>query len=775
MRPIPSANIVKCLLGRILLACLLLLLLPLELPTSPLLESAFASDKPAKPKAAHSADKKKSTKKSPKKKAESVKDPEPVGAAEPIDDKIFDTELSKSTAIDAVLLIDSSRSMLRTDPQRLRNQGAKLFLRFLNEGDRLGIVQFDREAKTVIGLEPIQPADLTPLDRAIDEIPVEGAFTDLEAGIDAALKLLLEKGRPDAIKCVVLLSDGKMDPHPERGLPEELTTRVLEKDLPLFKERQIRLYTLALSAESDKELLAKFAAAVDGSSWYTPDAETIHLKFSDLFLTLKKPQVLPLEGSGFEVDAGVKEATFYITRKEAKQDISVIDPRGNSITSITLPSGVKWFKGQFFDIITITSPLPGRWNIRGLENPAGFATLLTDLKLQVVWPEQLLNAGDSVRFAARLSDGEKTFEAAEIADAIFYNFKVADLGAGAVISGGTLLDDGQNGDEKAGDRIFTGTIKVEKEGEYRALVAVTTPTFTRQQQIPFTVAGSAAKLELVESEGEAKSFSVMLEKRGLELKNLKVKLVAKLEGEKDGKSVALTKSEEDEGLYTAPVTELAKAGNYQIYATITGKGGKKQESYVSNSLQYIVDEAAVVAEVEGESSPWVLYLVAIVMSLGWSGGMAFFSIKRFGGVKTSLDKVIPYVVSEELTKRLAQLKSTASQNRRQPDESDREMLKCLFDDAGDGDVATPPAEAGVASAPAKEEGLTAGAPSAEVEAQVSPAELAPTEEIQPEQVLDGEVPAGSEAAPVTAPSTSEPTSVATSGGEAEVVKTESSE
>ena len=116
--------------------------------------AAYASD-PAhaeKKEGAKAGGKPKATKgtKKTKKKDEVVKDPEPVGAESPIDDKVFDAELAKPTAIDAVVIIDASRSMLRTDPQRLRNQGAKLFMRFLSEGDRLGIIQFDREAQAVV-------------------------------------------------------------------------------------------------------------------------------------------------------------------------------------------------------------------------------------------------------------------------------------------------------------------------------------------------------------------------------------------------------------------------------------------------------------------------------------------------------------------------------------------------------------------------------------------------------------------------------------------------
>src|SRR5690606_15793206 len=120
--------------------------------------------------------------------------------------------------------------------------------------------------------------------------------------------------------------------------------------------------------------LNRLAEQSDGISWYAPDVESIHLKFSDLFLALKKPQVAPLEGGGFEIDPTVREATFYINREGVTGDISLVAPMGEIYSSESFPPNVKWYRGKMFDVVTVASPLSGRWAIRGVENPAGFAT-----------------------------------------------------------------------------------------------------------------------------------------------------------------------------------------------------------------------------------------------------------------------------------------------------------------------------------------------------------------------------------------------------------------
>src|SRR5262245_17273721 len=81
--------------------------------------------------------------------------------------------------LDVVLILDSSRSMKRTDPEKLRNKAAKLFMRFLSPGDRAALVHFSSAAVTVLPLAPLSQHGLEAMDLAIDGVPVEGNFSDL--------------------------------------------------------------------------------------------------------------------------------------------------------------------------------------------------------------------------------------------------------------------------------------------------------------------------------------------------------------------------------------------------------------------------------------------------------------------------------------------------------------------------------------------------------------------------------------------------------------------
>ena len=371
-----------------------------------------------RPEAEASKDKKKAE-------LENLVSPLPViGSDSSYSHKEFDVALNKSGKIDAVLLIDASRSMQRTDPQRLRIQGAKLFLRFLSEGDRAAVIVFEKDTKILAPLTQVTPEFLAGLDKQIDSIVDEGNFTDLYTPMIEAFRILSPESRPDTQKCVILLSDGQMDPHPSTGSIEQLTQKLKEGDLPQLREQGIKVYTLALSGEADRSLLADLARLTGGLHWYAPTAEDVHRDFSDLFLSLKKPQVAAIEGSHFNVDSSVNEATFFVSRKKGEQTVWLIDPQGKEFSNDKFPQGIKWYRGDLFDVITVRSPFPGPWTIKGLEQPEGYATFISDLKLQVHWPETNLKGGDAMVFMARLSDKEQTLDSPELAQLVFFSYKI---------------------------------------------------------------------------------------------------------------------------------------------------------------------------------------------------------------------------------------------------------------------------------------------------------------------------------------------------------------
>ncbi|MBP9837105.1 MAG: VWA domain-containing protein [Proteobacteria bacterium] len=576
--------------------CLLTVFMVCEFNLNPAIAADSKPEKAAKPEK--------------KVKLEKVEKEEIVGENSNIDSKKFENEVAQ-TKFDTLLIIDSSRSMQRTDPQKLRLQGAKLFSRFLTQGDRLAIYTFDKTATLSMPFTDISQTNLENIDKAINAVPEEGGFTDIEAAVHDGFKYLLENGRKDAAKTVILLSDGKMDPHPSRGTPDQATSEMFREDLPQYKDKGVRIYSVSLSEESDRELLSKIAEYTGGINLYASDSATIHKKFSELFLTLKQPQVAPMEGSGFEIDNSVKEATFYISKKEGNVDYSLVDPKGIEIKSDNLPTRVKWFTGDLFDLITIYQPQPGKWTIKGIENPEGFVSLLSDINFQVKFPGNSFRFGEKIAVYAHLNNAESELKD-DINSVTFYNYKILDMKDGSSVQSGTLEDKGENGDNNDKDGIFSGIVKFEKEGDFQIIFGITAPTFNRQQRFSFNVAKELIEIKTKDTifgrengeeespdnftdSGELKKYDLLQaliteEGEKQELGSIKVQAIVK---GKEGKSLDglfLTKDKDNPFLYEIPVQKF-KPGTFEVYVKMTAINKENKEIKAnSSSITYVVPD-----------------------------------------------------------------------------------------------------------------------------------------------------------------------------------------
>jgi Mg-chelatase subunit ChlD len=176
--------------------------------------------------------------------------------------------------VDAILLLDGSGSMRITDPLKLRDEGARLFSQFLKAGDRLGVIGFSTDAQVIRPLSDYDSSQGAAIGADIARVGDSGLHTDLLTGIRAGKSMMDQQGRKDARKVIILLSDGKMEPDPARTSAAAATEQLLKEVLPELKSSEVKIHTLSFSDKADKELLAEIAAGTEGTSMYTPDADT---------------------------------------------------------------------------------------------------------------------------------------------------------------------------------------------------------------------------------------------------------------------------------------------------------------------------------------------------------------------------------------------------------------------------------------------------------------------------------------------------------------------
>ncbi|MCI5064907.1 VWA domain-containing protein [bacterium] len=566
----------------------------------------------------------------------------------------MDEEALKS--VDAILLLDSSASMRVTDPERLRDEGAKLFTQFLKDGDRFGIIEFDAEARVLWDLQDYHPMQAPAIENAVKSASDTGIYTDPVSGVLEAKKLFEASPREDALRTIILLSDGKLDPDPQWASAEGLREGLIYRLLPELKQNGIVLHTLAFSPQADRELLAQMAQATEGMSWYSESAEGIHESFADLFLVVKKPQIVPMISKGFRIDGEVEQATFYInTDGKDDEELSVKNPAGNVYTAENLGSGMKWFVGSRFHTITIDDPSVGNWQILGLSDNKGFATVLTHLKLITDWPSTLL-AGNKRVLRARLYDEERPVVLPAMTNATQYAFQITPVDrVSEPIIRELLRDDGEEADVVANDGVFSANVEIETPGDYQLKLLAKGPTFERQQTIPFRVKPRLINLSVVPVEQIAdvalgqKSgttidyFRVTLNPEVSGLKNIEVKLIA-IDKKNRLFELPIKKRTDGSLRFEVPATELIEEGSYEMQATIEGKARGKQVRGSSQVILYEkkkteldvgpkIERVVVKEEPEDTQPPFLLFSLVILLANAGTAAYCFLQIKKSAGPK----------------------------------------------------------------------------------------------------------------------------------------------
>lgn len=561
--------------------------------------------------------------------------------------------LPQSEKVDAVLVLDGSGSMRVTDPLKLRDEGAKLFVQFLKDGDRLAIVGFSDKAEVVRPLSAYAAAQAGQFAQDLDRVGNSGQFTDIFSGMQVAADLLKNNQREGATPVIILMSDGKMDPNPAIGTATQLAERLKTELLPDLKSKGIKVHTLYFSEEADQSFLKEVALATDGVNFFTPTADTIHQSFADLFLVVKKPQVLPLTSKGFRIDADVQEATFYINR-DGGNEIALQTPSGKRVTAHDTDAGIRWFSGQKFEVITISSPEIGDWVVYGVEKSEGFATVLTNMKLIADWPASVYADSDAL-VQARLFEGEKPIVLPEMTSTVRFAIRITptDKVAEPIVQE-LLVDDGSVGDRVAADGMFSRAIDIKEPGEYRLVVLAKAPTFERTQQIPFRVRPRLVNIRVIKAseagivftgdphgapgehaaaaDEDQEVIEIELSEEARALKRTSLKLLAI---DKDRSRIELPVQEiaasSGENRLIASVGDLGESGSYDLQATLLAEGKRKNAiREVSPVLAYSYErkghkEIAKVVVVPKEKTPespaaWPHFLIVTLGNLALAGG-----------------------------------------------------------------------------------------------------------------------------------------------------------
>lgn len=190
-----------------------------------------------------------------------------------------------SSSIDAVFVIDFSKSMNYSDPEGLSIEAFKMFIDLCNiYGDRIGVVAYTDEILKEMPLHVVNSEyDREILKSSLGGIPY-GNHTDIGLGLKKAAELL-ESGQPSFNRpFIILLSDGINDVKGSHRTKEQ-SMEDMETALRTAVKNEYKIYAIGLNIDNsvNVEELKQLAEKTKGQAFITDKADDIPGLFNTIF------------------------------------------------------------------------------------------------------------------------------------------------------------------------------------------------------------------------------------------------------------------------------------------------------------------------------------------------------------------------------------------------------------------------------------------------------------------------------------------------------------
>jgi uncharacterized protein (TIGR03503 family) len=281
---------------------------------------------------------------------------------------------------DTRILIDISGSMKQNDPKNLRRSALRLIVGLTPPENRAGVWTFAQYTNMLVPLAVINDSWKKRARSVSERISSPGQFTNIEDVLTRATADW-DKDSEQYRRNIILLTDGMVDVSKNKRENADSRQRILAELGPRIKAAGGKIHTIALSERADHELMRALSSMTDG--WYEQvnNADELQRVFLRMFEKVSKPDSVPLVGNKFQLDDSIDEATLLVFNKDPRKPTRVTTPSGATFDANNPPTNVDWHRDEGYDLITISRPETGEWNIVAATDPDNRVTVVTDLKM----------------------------------------------------------------------------------------------------------------------------------------------------------------------------------------------------------------------------------------------------------------------------------------------------------------------------------------------------------------------------------------------------------
>jgi hypothetical protein len=199
--------------------------------------------------------------------------------------------------------------------------------------------------------------------------------------------------------------------------------------------------------------------------------------------------MLPISNNGFLVDGSVEEVTIVATKNEPDTIIKLNSPDGHAYSSTSSKNAIKWFVSNKFDMITVTEPAEGRWEILFSTGKNNKAYIITNLKLMSNFNKLYSTFGEPMDVKIWLEKDGSPLTEQEILNKIELYIELTDPEGKT-----TRLKPFSTGDGTYARRVAPFT-----PGNYKMKIVAQGKTFQREKVFVFNIANSQESKEDVKA------------------------------------------------------------------------------------------------------------------------------------------------------------------------------------------------------------------------------------------------------------------------------------
>ncbi len=312
--------------------------------------------------------------------------------------------LAAGDGMDVILVVDDTRSMLETDPNKLSSVAINKFVEKLPSGAdiRLGITTYSVDVMPG-SLELGQNADAIK-NFSNTNITQGGKGTDAAVGLNWAVKQLESKSDNTRRKAIILIGDGENSyiVNNQAVRTDAESNNMLNTAIATAQSKGIEVYTLAMNPTADnfRQYFANIASSTGGKSYEPKTPEDLDGIMDEIFTTLTgaditKADPVDLQAGqpvtqSFDVPDGVFEMNLQCDHQKPIE-IYFTDPSGTTYNESS--EGVTCSKENSYTNFKIHEPVDGKWSV----------TYKSDIQ-QTIVPQFIFHADLTVSLSKNQND-----------------------------------------------------------------------------------------------------------------------------------------------------------------------------------------------------------------------------------------------------------------------------------------------------------------------------------------------------------------------------------